>query len=95
MFYVATLISHPDRPAISDALLQKVARVLPQAGPASWLAPGVAADIIFGAPANQAGVPEGLDAALDRQPQANGAVHSDAAEHRAARRSPDPGPQDV
>jgi phosphoserine phosphatase len=57
MFYVATLISHPDRPAISDGLLQKVARVLPQAGPANWLAPGIAADIIFGEPVNQAGAP--------------------------------------
>jgi phosphoserine phosphatase len=67
MFYVATLISHPDRPAISDGLLQKVARVLPQAGPANWLAPGVAADIIFGEPANQAGAPASLFKKLSRE----------------------------
>ena len=67
MSYVATLISHPDRPAISDGLLQKVARVLPQAGPANWLAPGVAADIIFGEPANQAGAPASLLKTLSRE----------------------------
>jgi phosphoserine phosphatase len=67
MFYAATLISHPDRPAISDGLLQKVARVLPQAGPANWLAPGVAADIIFGEPANQAGAPASLLKKLSRE----------------------------
>jgi len=67
MSYVATLISHPDRPAISDGLLQKVARVLPQAGPANWLAPGVAADIIFGEPANQAGAPASLLKKLSRE----------------------------
>jgi phosphoserine phosphatase len=67
MFYVATLISHPDRPAISDGLVQKVARVLPQAGPANWLAPGVAADIIFGEPANQAGAPAALLKKLSRE----------------------------
>ena len=37
MSYVATLISHPDRAALSDGLLQKVARVLQQAGPAKAL----------------------------------------------------------
>jgi phosphoserine phosphatase len=67
MFYAATLISHPDRPAISDGLLQKVARVLPQAGPANWLAPGVAADIIFGEPANRAGAPASLLKKLSRE----------------------------
>jgi phosphoserine phosphatase len=67
MFYVATLISHPDRPAISDGLLQKVARGLPQAEPANWLAPGVAVDIIFGEPANQAGAPASLLKKLSRE----------------------------
>src|SRR6266581_8253392 len=67
MSYVATLISHPDRPAISDGLLQKVARVLPQAGPANWLAPGVAVDIIFGEPANQAGTPASVRKKLSRE----------------------------
>jgi phosphoserine phosphatase len=60
MFHVATLISHPDRPAVTEELAGKVARVLPQAGPANWLAPGVAVDIIFGEPANQAGAPASL-----------------------------------
>jgi len=67
MFYVATLISHPDRPAVTEELAGKVARVLPQAGPASGLAPGVAADIMFGERANQADAPEGLLKKLSRE----------------------------
>jgi phosphoserine phosphatase len=67
MFYVATLISHPDRPPVTEELAGKVARVLPQAGPASWLAPRVAADIIFGGPANQAGAPASLFKKLSRE----------------------------
>ena len=47
MFYVATLISHPDRPAVTDALAQKAARYLPHGRPLGWLDPGVAIDIPF------------------------------------------------
>jgi phosphoserine phosphatase len=47
MFYVATLISHPNRPAVTDAMAQKVARYLPHGRPVDWLAPGVATDIAF------------------------------------------------
>jgi phosphoserine phosphatase len=47
MFYVATLISHPDRPAVTDALAWKVARYLPHGRPVDWLLPGVATDIAF------------------------------------------------
>jgi phosphoserine phosphatase len=47
MFYVATLISHPDRPAVTDDLAQKAARYLPHGRPVDWLAPGVAMDIAF------------------------------------------------
>ena len=47
MFYVATLISHPDRPAVTDAMAQKVARYLPHGRPVDWLAPGIAIDIAF------------------------------------------------
>ena len=47
MFYVATLISSPDRPVVTDALVQKVARYLPHGRPVDWLAPGVATDIAF------------------------------------------------
>jgi phosphoserine phosphatase len=47
MFYVATLISHPDRPAVTDALGRKVARYLPHGRPVDWLNPGVALDIAF------------------------------------------------
>jgi phosphoserine phosphatase len=67
MSYVATLISHPDRPAVTEELAAKVARVLPQAGPASWLASGVAADIIFGEPANNVGAPASLFKKLGRE----------------------------
>jgi phosphoserine phosphatase len=47
MFYVATLISSPGHPAVTDALAQKVARYLPHGRPVDWLAPGVATDIAF------------------------------------------------
>src|SRR3974390_980717 len=47
MFYVATLISPPARPAVTDALAQKVARYLPHGRPVDWLEPGVATDIAF------------------------------------------------
>ena len=47
MFYVATLISHPDRPAVTDALAQKAARYLPHGRPVDWLNPGVAVDVAF------------------------------------------------
>ena len=47
MFYVATLISHPDRPAVNAALAQKVARYLPHGRPVDWLAPGIAVDVAF------------------------------------------------
>jgi phosphoserine phosphatase len=47
MFYVATLISHPDRPAVTEALGLKAARYLPHGGAVTWLAPGAAMDISF------------------------------------------------
>jgi phosphoserine phosphatase len=47
MFYVATLISHPDRPVVTDGLAQKAARYLPHGRPVDWLNPGVAVDIAF------------------------------------------------
>jgi phosphoserine phosphatase len=47
MFYMATLISRPDRPAVTDDLAQKAARYLPHGRPVDWLAPGIATDIAF------------------------------------------------
>ena len=47
MFYVATLISHPDRPAVTDVLGRKAARYLPHGRPVDWLDPGIAMDIAF------------------------------------------------
>ncbi|MGO9701892.1 MAG: phosphoserine phosphatase SerB [Xanthobacteraceae bacterium] len=47
MFYVATLISPPDRPAVNDELAQKVGRYLPHGRPVDWLAPGIAVDVAF------------------------------------------------
>ena len=55
MFYVATLISHPDRPAVTQALAERLARHLPHGHVAGWLAPGVATDVeFFGDAANGA-----------------------------------------
>jgi phosphoserine phosphatase len=47
MFFVATLISSPDRPVVTDALARDVARYLPHGRPFDWLAPGIATDIAF------------------------------------------------
>ncbi len=47
MFYVATLIAPPDRPAVTDTLARNVARYLPHGRPVDWLAPGIATDIAF------------------------------------------------
>ena len=47
MFYVATLISRPDRPVVTDNLAQKAARYLPHGRPVDWLNPGIAVDIAF------------------------------------------------
>jgi phosphoserine phosphatase len=47
MFYLATLISRPDRPVVTDALAQKAARYLPHGRPVDWLNPGFAVDIAF------------------------------------------------
>jgi phosphoserine phosphatase len=47
MFYVATLISRPDQPAVTDVLADKAARYLPHGRATGWLDPGVAVDIAF------------------------------------------------
>ena len=47
MSYVATLISHPDRPAVTEGLAERLARLLPQGRVAGWLAPRVAMDVLF------------------------------------------------
>jgi phosphoserine phosphatase len=60
MSYVATLISAPQRPAVTDALAARVAEMLPQARPATWLDPGVAADLVFEDPPDKPGVAAGL-----------------------------------
>jgi phosphoserine phosphatase len=52
MTHVATLVTPHDRPVLDDALLARAAALLPNAGPAEWLAPQIAADIAF-APGEQ------------------------------------------
>jgi phosphoserine phosphatase len=56
MSYVATLISAPARPAVTDALAARVAAKLPHARFGAWLQPGVAVDIVFDDPADRPGV---------------------------------------
>ena len=65
MSYVATLISHPDRPAVSEGLAARIAQALPGVHQTNWLAPGVACDIQFGAADNQAGATTGWLNELD------------------------------
>ncbi|WP_244643977.1 phosphoserine phosphatase SerB [Alsobacter metallidurans] len=66
MDHVATLVSSPERPALSDALLARVAQVLPGAGSPHMLNPGVAADIPFRTPAAAGDVPYDARAQADR-----------------------------
>jgi len=47
MTRVATLISNPARPALDAAVVERARRELPRAQPARWLAPAIAADILF------------------------------------------------
>jgi phosphoserine phosphatase len=55
MSYVATLISHPDRRAVTEALVRKAAGLLPRGASGGWLAPEIAIDILFDLPADKAG----------------------------------------
>jgi len=57
MSYVATLISHPARPAVTEALAERVARDLPQGRVAGWLASGVAMDVVFSGDAENGAAP--------------------------------------
>lgn len=47
MNFVATLISGPDSKVMTDALLQHVQQIIANAQAPHWLAPGIAADILF------------------------------------------------
>jgi phosphoserine phosphatase len=59
MSYVATLISAPQHPAVTEALAARVAAKLPQGRVGAWLSPGVALDIAFADPANKPGIAAG------------------------------------
>lgn len=59
MSYVATLISAPQRPAVTEALAARVAAKLPQGRVGAWLSPGVAIDIAFADPANEPDIAAG------------------------------------
>ena len=56
MSYVATLISAPRRPAVTEPLAARIAEKLPQARVGTWLYPGVAIDIVFDDPPDKSGV---------------------------------------
>jgi phosphoserine phosphatase len=47
MSHVATLISSPAKPAVTDAAIALAAKVLPAAGKPLWLAKGIAAELPF------------------------------------------------
>jgi phosphoserine phosphatase len=47
MSHVATLISSPAKPAVTDAAIALAAKVLPAVGKPLWLAKGIAADLPF------------------------------------------------
>lgn len=50
MAYVATLVSNPADKALSPAMLARAGEALPHSGAATWLNPGIAADITFARP---------------------------------------------
>jgi phosphoserine phosphatase len=56
MSYVATLISAPQHPAVSDDLAARLAAKLPHGRVGAWLHPGVALDILFDEPADKPAV---------------------------------------
>lgn len=47
MTHVVTLISNPATPSLTDDLIDTVRSQLPSSGEIRWLAPGIAADILF------------------------------------------------
>src|SRR5271169_2887431 len=60
MSYVATLISAPQRPVVTETLAARVAEKLPQqARVGTWLHPGVAIDIVFDGPPDKPGITAG------------------------------------
>jgi phosphoserine phosphatase len=59
MSYVATLISAPQRPAVTEPLVARVADELPRARVGAWLDPDVAIDIVFDDLPDKAGVTAG------------------------------------
>ncbi len=68
MFYVATLISAPGHPVVTDVLARQAARYLPHGRPVDWLDPGTALDIAFlledGEPGEEAALLKDLAADL-------------------------------
>jgi phosphoserine phosphatase len=56
MSYVATLISAPQRPAVTEPLAERVAEKLPRARLGAWLHQGVAIDVVFDDPPDRPGV---------------------------------------
>lgn len=70
MTYVATLICNPDTPALTDALIRRVRRSLYAAQDVQWLAPAVAADIIFapGEDSDQRGLSDLLRTVIAGEP---------------------------
>ena len=47
MSHIATLISNPAKPAVTDAAIAAARAALPAAGKPIWLAPGIAVDVPF------------------------------------------------
>ena len=69
MVHVATLISNPAAPALDEPTLRRAAQALPQPAEPVWLAPGIAADIPFGATVvDAAAATERVRSALARAP---------------------------
>lgn len=68
MNFVATLISGPDNKVMTEALLQHVQQIVGNVQAPQWLAPGIAADILFTSDRPHADIETNIRAALSGAP---------------------------
>ena len=70
MTFVATLVSNPRAPVLTDALAQRALLALPRPRAPGWLDPGIAVDIVFtpGGQDNLKALEAAVRAALDGAP---------------------------
>ena len=63
MLHIASLITNPGQPALTDVQMAYLCSELPRAGLVDWLAPGIAAEIPF--VAHGSAISQALETATD------------------------------